>query len=327
MLRNRLVGGLAVGLFALTTTLVAAQDISQRPRYLGGWKPQPQQVNYQAPSIGINAQVLPPNQAGNNQPLPQAPNQLSQQFPNGSLIPNDPNSIGSLPPSNFQQPLTQQPQPNYQPTQNYTSDGFAQPATPDSRFNNAAPNQANDPRALQPTMPQQQYALPTSTAQNANERLSPRQVATALPFVTPAPRTGNYLTSAYSTPAVQFANFQNSAPAPNAVAPTQFPNAPGAPPPQGWNVYGYQPTAYSCMPPNAGPTFPPGGAVPSSAAPPTLPPNFTPGMYTPDNAGYTPLFSLGQENYNVLLGRGIIGQPTVYVPGQPVRNFLRYLSP
>jgi hypothetical protein len=27
------------------------------------------------------------------------------------------------------------------------------------------------------------------------------------------------------------------------------------------------------------------------------------------------------------VGRGIIGQPTVYVAGQPIRNFLRYLSP
>lgn len=43
--------------------------------------------------------------------------------------------------------------------------------------------------------------------------------------------------------------------------------------------------------------------------------------------GYRPIFTLGQENYNVQLGQGIIGQPTVYVPGQPFRNFFRYLSP
>jgi hypothetical protein len=30
-------------------------------------------------------------------------------------------------------------------------------------------------------------------------------------------------------------------------------------------------------------------------------------------------------NYEV--GRGLLGQPKLYVPGQPVRNFLRYLSP
>ena len=61
--------------------------------------------------------------------------------------------------------------------------------------------------------------------------------------------------------------------------------------------------------------------------PPTFTPNLTPNLYSANNSGYSPLFSLGQENYNVLLGRGIIGQPTVYVPGQPFRNFFRYISP
>lgn len=28
-----------------------------------------------------------------------------------------------------------------------------------------------------------------------------------------------------------------------------------------------------------------------------------------------------------VVGRGLIGQPTLYLPGQPIRNFLRYLSP
>lgn len=27
------------------------------------------------------------------------------------------------------------------------------------------------------------------------------------------------------------------------------------------------------------------------------------------------------------VGRGILGQPKLYVPGQPVRNFFRYLTP
>jgi hypothetical protein len=91
-------------------------------------------------------------------------------------------------------------------------------------------------------------------------------------------------------------------------------------------VVGVHPTSYQYCAPN----IPAGGVpqvVPGAVAPPTLPPNLTPQLYTPDNAGYKPLFSLGQENYNVLLGRGIIGQPTVYVPGQPFRNFFRYLAP
>ncbi len=80
-----------------------------------------------------------------------------------------------------------------------------------------------------------------------------------------------------------------------------------------------------------GPGFPSNGmpapGVNGTYPPPTLTPGAVPGMYAPSNAGYRPLFTLGQENFNVALGRGIIGQPTVYVAGQPVRNFLRYLSP
>lgn len=36
-----------------------------------------------------------------------------------------------------------------------------------------------------------------------------------------------------------------------------------------------------------------------------------------------PLMTVPQQYY---FGRGIIGQPKIYVPGQPIRNFLRYLS-
>jgi hypothetical protein len=88
---------------------------------------------------------------------------------------------------------------------------------------------------------------------------------------------------------------------------------------------GVYPTQYQCTPGAA--TYPGLGAVPGNYVPPTLTPNLTPGTYSPNNSGYTPIFSLGQENYNVQIGRGIIGQPTVYVPGQPFRNFMRYLSP
>jgi hypothetical protein len=36
-----------------------------------------------------------------------------------------------------------------------------------------------------------------------------------------------------------------------------------------------------------------------------------------------PLMPIPQQYY---FGRGIVGQPKIYVPGQPIRNFLRYLS-
>ncbi len=42
---------------------------------------------------------------------------------------------------------------------------------------------------------------------------------------------------------------------------------------------------------------------------------------------YTPLLPLVQPNPRTYLGQGIIGQPTAYVDGQPLRNLLRYVSP
>lgn len=42
---------------------------------------------------------------------------------------------------------------------------------------------------------------------------------------------------------------------------------------------------------------------------------------------YKPLVPVVATPPTIHLGRGILGQPTVYVPGQPVRNFFRYFSP
>lgn len=46
-----------------------------------------------------------------------------------------------------------------------------------------------------------------------------------------------------------------------------------------------------------------------------------------NNSGFRPLIGFGQSLANAYLGRGIVGQPTAYVDGQPVRNFIRYLFP
>jgi hypothetical protein len=43
--------------------------------------------------------------------------------------------------------------------------------------------------------------------------------------------------------------------------------------------------------------------------------------------GYRPLVALRPLPPAYAVGRGILGQPKVYVPGQPVRNFVRYISP
>jgi len=79
--------------------------------------------------------------------------------------------------------------------------------------------------------------------------------------------------------------------------------------------------------PTAYPYSMPATTMGDAYVPPTITPNYAPGLYSSNNAGWRPLFSLGQENYNAQLGRGIIGQPTAYVPGQPFRNFFRYLAP
>ena len=42
---------------------------------------------------------------------------------------------------------------------------------------------------------------------------------------------------------------------------------------------------------------------------------------------YTPLLNFRNMSPGTYLGQGLIGQPTAYVDGQPVRNLLRYISP
>lgn len=45
------------------------------------------------------------------------------------------------------------------------------------------------------------------------------------------------------------------------------------------------------------------------------------------NFRYRPIVSLGSIPENYQMGQGMLGQPKVYVPGQPLRNFVRYLTP
>jgi hypothetical protein len=171
-----------------------------------------------------------------------------------------------------------------------------------------------------------------------------QQFTTGLPFVTPAP--GRYPTSPYmgprNAPTYQNASYQRATPsntfgqpmvATSPTSQTQFPasNSTAVPNFSTNPAPGIYPTGYQqcqVVPP---PSLPPDGApgqtwIPPGVAP-VVPPNMNSGMYSADNAGYRPLFTLGQEKNNAVLGRGIIGQPTAYVPGQCFRNFLRYLSP
>jgi hypothetical protein len=47
----------------------------------------------------------------------------------------------------------------------------------------------------------------------------------------------------------------------------------------------------------------------------------------PSSVGFQPLLPIFSMPPTVYVARGILGQPVIYVPGQPVRNFLRYLGP
>lgn len=91
--------------------------------------------------------------------------------------------------------------------------------------------------------------------------------------------------------------------------------------------YMVSPTVYrqatGCDTPARGAGVPYAGGSPFAYTPPTMMPYPSQG----NNGGFRPLIGFGQNAYNAQVGRGIIGQPTAYVNGQPIRNFLRYIFP
>ena len=77
---------------------------------------------------------------------------------------------------------------------------------------------------------------------------------------------------------------------------------------------------------NAAPSVVP-GSLPAEIA---VPAAVVPTVSAPTAAATAParaLISFGQENYAVQVGQGLWGQPVAYVPGQNLRNWLRYFSP
>ena len=119
-----------------------------------------------------------------------------------------------------------------------------------------------------------------------------------------------------------------------------------------------------CQPPSYGPTTslavpaatapvlqiqPPANQIPSlsiqdpSLNPAALPTQINPGIGVPQigansqnrflspfvsgSGAYQPIIRLSNMQPGTYLGQGIIGQPTAYVDGQPVRNLLRYIFP
>jgi len=271
---------------------------------------------------GAGGMVSPPTQPMPNFPMPQGPSPAPSYQP---TLPPHNAPVQSAAAGDLRSPQTER-----LPSSQNTSGLHAQNSTLPARTP-TAPGPATQVSAHQIS-----GVVPTG----AGPSVDPRAVTSGYPFVAPPPRSG------YATAPYQPAVFQTTFQTPNSTrgtaaqltsamqAPSNTGNLSAAPyapqPPSGLPQFqalqpGIYPTAYQCTTP--APSFPSTGAVPGAYVPPTLPPNLTPGLYTPNNSGYVPLFSLGQENYNVQLGRGIIGQPTVYVPGQPIRNFMRYLSP
>lgn len=69
-------------------------------------------------------------------------------------------------------------------------------------------------------------------------------------------------------------------------------------------------------------------AAPAVMPPATFAPPPTIAVVPPSNAGpIRPLISFGQQRNPVQVGQGLWGQPVAYVPGQGVRNWVRYFFP
>lgn len=242
------------------------------------------------------------------------------------VLPNQYSGYDSQPPMNMPQQM-----------------GVQQRSIPASMANYQAGQNSVLPNGMQNQYPNQnsnQY--PNQFGPNGTQPRNLPPVTTGLPYVTPGQ---NFATSPYLGPRnvpFYYTNFQRSVPVntaqgPSAVLPqyaqpnpqnSVLPNAQlnGAQP-NGAQLNGGRPAA-GIYPTNyAQQQCGPDGSAVGAYVPPTYTPNWNPSLYSSNNSGYRPLISLGQENYNVQLGRGLFGQPTVYVPGQYVRNFLRYISP
>lgn len=130
------------------------------------------------------------------------------------------------------------------------------------------------------------------------------------------------------SPAVwqQASNASNPACPPNLAGTPSLASAtaPGAPKPgvPGAPVAGV-PIGVNGVAPTTG-LVPSASASPFAYAPPAAMPPQT--IYAPANGGFVPVVGFGQAP-NAQLGRGMYGQPTAYVDGQPIRNFLRYIFP
>jgi hypothetical protein len=104
--------------------------------------------------------------------------------------------------------------------------------------------------------------------------------------------------------------------------------------PQGgyYPIYGSNVGSYPSGAANQRPTLIPTAAYQQNCGPvgaPTYPISAAPTPYAaPQQApGARPFLPIASMPNQVYVSRGILGQPVVYVPGQPLRNGLRYILP
>lgn len=158
---------------------------------------------------------------------------------------------------------------------------------------------------------------PAPTTQIASARTTTYGASQAIPLgsLPPASSVPTYYPTSYTTTyPTQTYPVQTGAYYPTTYAPvspyiqrTSYPQGAANQPPT------LVPTTYlNCGSP---PTYPISSAAPVPYAAPQQAP------------GARPFIPLTQMPNQVYVSRGLLGQPVVYVPGQPVRNALRYLTP
>jgi hypothetical protein len=86
-----------------------------------------------------------------------------------------------------------------------------------------------------------------------------------------------------------------------------------------------QPAAYSNVVP-AQQVVPVTNVQPLTTVQP-LTPTFNPYSGTGRSVPWRPIANVRSMPENYVVGQGIIGQPKVYVPNQPLRNFVRWITP
>lgn len=251
----------------------------------------------------VTAPQLPPDAApgGAGMGLP----------PNSFAVPSTaPRSSG---PSNSAPPTSFTPPPNTQPAAPPLSP--SSPPVAASPFNQGGASSGGGAMAPRTTLP----ASPNAFSPAPPPLASGSSGQNSLPY---SPTSSSDLTP-LAQPELQteFATMGNS---PCVTAPSTY-TAACASPYMPVSYYASDPCAVpATLPPTyaPAPTFAPAPAV--AVAPPAVYGTpITPGTAAPIGS----LFTLGQERNLVQVGQGLWGQPVAYVPGQGVRNWIRYFFP